>query len=97
MAVNYASGLSPYENKGECGMPELYDDTQTVVEKSSQLAALIRDSQHVVVITGAGLSTAAGIPDFRGPSGTVHLQIPQLTILFHTLPFHQIAYILCVH
>ena len=67
--MNYASGLSPYENKGECGMPELYDDADVVAEKSSQLAALMRDSRHVVVITGAGVSTAAGIPDFRGPSG----------------------------
>jgi len=69
MAVNYASGLSPYENKGECGMPEVYDDADVVAEKSSQLATLIRDSQHVVFITGAGVSTAAGIPDFRGPTG----------------------------
>ena len=67
--MNYASGLSPYENKGECGMPELYNDSDVVAEKSSQLAALMRDSRHVVVITGAGVSTAAGIPDFRGPSG----------------------------
>jgi len=69
MAVNYASGLSTYEKKGECGMPELYDETHALAEKSCQLAALIRDSRHVVVITGAGVSTDAGIPDFRGPAG----------------------------
>jgi NAD-dependent protein deacetylase/lipoamidase len=32
-------------------------------------AKLIRSSRAVVALTGAGLSTAAGVPDFRGPQG----------------------------
>src|SRR5438552_2495122 len=33
------------------------------------LAAAWRQARHVVVLTGAGLSTASGIPDFRSPGG----------------------------
>jgi NAD-dependent deacetylase len=33
------------------------------------LAALVREHQPCVVLTGAGISTESGIPDFRSPSG----------------------------
>jgi len=33
------------------------------------LAALVRERQPCVVLTGAGISTESGIPDFRSPSG----------------------------
>jgi len=29
----------------------------------------IRDAQKIVILTGAGISTESGIPDFRGPDG----------------------------
>jgi len=44
-------------------MPASFDATVEM------LAALIAKSARVVVMTGAGVSTASGIPDFRGPNG----------------------------
>ena len=32
-------------------------------------ASWVDDAQRVVVLTGAGISTDSGIPDFRGPQG----------------------------
>lgn len=34
-----------------------------------ECARMIRGSASMVALTGAGISTAAGIPDFRGPNG----------------------------
>jgi NAD-dependent deacetylase len=33
------------------------------------VAGWIRDARQIVVLTGAGISTESGIPDFRGPQG----------------------------
>ncbi len=34
------------------------------------LAALLAGAEHAVVLTGAGISTESGVPDFRSPGGT---------------------------
>jgi NAD-dependent deacetylase len=37
--------------------------------KADEFAARIRESDAIVVFTGAGISTESGIPDFRSPGG----------------------------
>lgn len=50
-------------------MKEHYDPPDVLTEKVNRLAEMVRNSHHMVVFTGAGISTSAGIPDFRGPNG----------------------------
>jgi formylmethanofuran dehydrogenase subunit B len=52
---------------------EYFDEEHIVEEKAKQLAQWLRDANHAVIYTGAGVSTSAGIPDFRGPNGTLIL------------------------
>ncbi|XP_066940216.1 uncharacterized protein Sirt7 [Macrobrachium rosenbergii] len=48
---------------------ELEDSAEELEEKCKQMAQAIHDAEFLVVYTGAGISTAASIPDYRGPNG----------------------------
>ncbi|CAM6032013.1 unnamed protein product, partial [Sphagnum compactum] len=65
MSANYANGLSDCDNKGVCGLNEIFEDSETVESKVELLSKWLVQSKCVVVYCGAGISTSAGIPDFR--------------------------------
>eukprot|EP00128_Syssomonas_multiformis_P018005 Colp12_sorted_trinity150504_noHs@24857 len=48
---------------------ERYDTSEELELKLDVLADLLRNARHAITFTGAGISTSAGIPDFRGPTG----------------------------
>lgn len=41
----------------------------SISEKINRAASLIAQAKHLVVFTGAGISTESGLPDYRGPDG----------------------------
>ncbi|CAF1217524.1 unnamed protein product [Rotaria magnacalcarata] len=74
MSLSYAESLSYFPHKGKVGMPELTEKSDDLKIKLEKLEHMIRQSRHTVAITGAGISTDAGIPDFRGPNGVWTLE-----------------------
>ena len=50
---------------------EYFDSPEVLDEKITMLAEMVIMSQHMVAFTGAGISTAAGVPDYRSGYNTV--------------------------
>ena len=71
----YADRLSPYDNKGRLDLRPEWDRAVDVERKAELLAGWMRQHRgRVVVHTGAGVSTAAGIRDFRSGDGVWTMQ-----------------------
>ncbi len=49
-------------------------------QQIQEAAQLIRDANHCMAMTGAGISTPSGIPDFRSPDSGVWKQVDPLTV-----------------
>jgi len=57
--------------KSEEGKKEYFDPPEVLEEKCEILANMILASKYAVAFTGAGISTASGIPDYRSGFNTV--------------------------
>ena len=58
------TALSAEETKEE------FDTPDVLAAKITKLAKWIRHARHAIAFTGAGISTSAGVPDFRSGMNT---------------------------
>jgi len=50
--------------------------SSSIIDQLSSLADALRPATHIVALTGAGISTESGIPDYRSPNGLWSKQVP---------------------
>jgi NAD-dependent protein deacetylase/lipoamidase len=61
---------------------------EVVTGRAAELAALIRDADSVVALTGAGVSVPSGIPDFRTPGKGLWEKVDPMEVA-HIDAFHR--------
>jgi len=64
-----AESSKKYQNAKKDREKEIEDDPETLELKCQQLVEMMNDCEKIVIYTGAGISTSASIPDYRGPNG----------------------------
>ncbi|KAL0218590.1 hypothetical protein P9112_004243 [Eukaryota sp. TZLM1-RC] len=75
---DYAPSLASLTHPGDDLQSLLSQLSLTPVDPNvARLVSLIEDSSNIVVLLGAGVSTAAGIPDFRSAAVGLYAQISQ--------------------
>jgi hypothetical protein len=53
---------------------EYFDSDENIKKYAIEVASHLKNSKHTTIYTGAGISTSAKIPDYRGPKGVWTLQ-----------------------
>ncbi|MHA1734460.1 MAG: SIR2 family NAD-dependent protein deacylase, partial [Promethearchaeota archaeon] len=77
-------GLKKKREKRKRDQSIVADMSDSLKERLERAASLIRGSKHCVVLTGAGMSTESGIPDFRSPGGLWSQYEPEISANIET-------------
>lgn len=64
----------------------------SVMSDTAALASLIAEAEEILIVTGAGVSTGSGIPDYRGPKGVWKTEQPVLYQDFVNDPESRVKY-----
>ena len=78
------TGAGPDSALNDDEIKEFYDTPNDMKMKAIMLAKLLKTCKYTVIYTGAGVSTSAKLPDYRGPNGVWTLRAkgyePQFSI-----------------
>ena len=53
---------------------------ENVTQDVDKIAQVVDQAQNIVVMAGAGLSTASGIPDFRSPNTGIYANLQKYNL-----------------
>ncbi|PNH03818.1 NAD-dependent protein deacetylase SRT1 [Tetrabaena socialis] len=88
MSLGYADRLKQRRNLGgQLGAQEYHQSFEDIAVGVKSLAQWVSNAERVFVFTGAGISTACGIPDFRGPNGIWTLRKKKAPVPTDFTPF----------
>ena len=72
--------LEGLSDSNESISPPSYLDQKPTEEEVDSLFSFLRTKRNVLVISGAGISTSSGVPDYRGPQGSYKLGLSYATV-----------------
>lgn len=73
LVATSSTSLGAFESTSDIVSDASYLDRKPTDDEVSRLYSFLQSKRNVLVITGAGISTSSGVPDYRGPLGSYKL------------------------
>jgi hypothetical protein len=79
LVTTSSTSLEAFESTSDVIADVSYLDKKPSDDEVLRLHSFLQSKRNVLVITGAGISTSSGVPDYRGPLGSYKLGMNVLT------------------